>query len=90
MTYEEKIVWYEVKARLLTDEEKDEHPTWGMMVEGVIPQEGEEILVATKRGHVFLDTCLYDYDEGYYLDSGNDWDEILAWASMPKYRRSEK
>lgn len=88
MTYKETITWYEVKTRPLTEEEQDQHPTWDMMVEGAIPQEGEEILVATKRGHVFLDTCLYDYDEGYYLDSGNDWDEILAWTSMPRYKQN--
>ena len=89
MTYKETITWYEVKARPLTDEEKDQHPTWDMIVEGAIPYENEEILIATKNG-VFTDTCLYDYDEGFYLNSGKDWDEFLAWASMPKYRRSEK
>lgn len=87
MTYEEKIVWYEVKARPLTDEEKDQHPTWDMIVEGAIPDEDEEILIATKNG-VFTDTCLYDYDEGFYLDSGKDWDEILAWASIPRYKKN--
>lgn len=87
MTYKETITWYEVKARPLTDEEKDEHPTWGMIVEGAMPDEDEEILVVTKSG-VFTDTCLYDYDEGFYLDSGKDWDEILAWASMPRYKKN--
>lgn len=90
MTCKGTITWHEVKTRPLTDEEQDQHPTWGMMVEGAMPQEGEEILVATKRGCVIVDTCLYDYDEGYYLDSGNDWDGIFAWTSMPKYRRAEK
>lgn len=88
MTYKETITWYEIKTRLLTDEEKDEHPTWDMIVEGAIPDEDEEILVATKSG-VFTDTCLYGYDKGFYLDSGKDWDEILAWAEMPKYKRSD-
>ncbi len=86
-TYKETITWHEVRTRPLTDEEKDQHPTWDGMVEGSIPDEDEEILIATKNG-VFTDTCLYDYDEGYYLDSGKDWDEILAWASMPRYKQN--
>lgn len=88
MTYKETITWYEVKVRPLTDEEKDQNPTWDMIVEGAMPQKGEEILVATKRGHVIVDTCLYDYDEGFYLESGTDWDEILAWTSLPRYKKN--
>lgn len=87
MTYKETITWYEIKTRPLTEEEKDEHPTWGMIVEGAIPDEDKEILVATKSG-VFTDTCLYDYDEGFYLDSGKDWDEILASAPIPRYKKN--
>lgn len=87
MTYKGTITWHKIKTRLLTDEEKDEHPTWGMIVEGAIPDENKEILVATKSG-VFTDTCLYDYDEGFYLDSGKDWDEILAWAPIPRYKKN--
>lgn len=87
MTYKETITWYEIKTRPLTDEEKDQYPTGGMMIKGTIPDEDEEILIATKNG-VFTDTCLYDYDGGFYLDSGKDWDEILAWASMPRYKQN--
>jgi len=87
MTYKETITWYEIKTRPLTEEEKDQYPTGGMMIKGTIPDEDEEILIATKNG-VFTDTCLYDYDGGFYLDSGKDWDEILAWASIPRYKKN--
>ena len=49
MTYKETITWHEVKTRPLTDEEKDEHPTWGMIVEGAIPDEQRNSCCHKKR-----------------------------------------
>lgn len=51
MTCKETITWYEIKTRPLTDEEKDQYPTGGMMVEGTIPDENkiDEWLKRQKR-----------------------------------------
>lgn len=93
MTYEEKIIWHEFKTRLLTDEEKDEYiKTLGYKFDRIIdckmPDDGEEILIATNDGCVSCDVC--GIDEGYYLEDADDWNNVVAWAEMPKYKANEK
>ena len=88
MTYEEAIKWYEVIKRPLTDEEKEEYaelydyvPKY--MLECPLPDDGQEILIATRWG---VDTDICCYDDGYCLESRGDWDDVIAWAEMPKYK----
>lgn len=90
--FEEKIVWHEVTARALTDEEKAKFAEWCepplYMIDGSMPEDGQEILIATKYG-VEFDTNYIDCDAVgnlFYLDGRGDWDEVLAWAEMPKYK----
>lgn len=64
----EIIEWHEVKKR---------KPI------GDMPENGEEILIATPYG-VSTDTCGLDYDYGYYLEETGDWDDVIAWAYFPK------
>lgn len=94
MTYEEIIKWHEVVKRPLTDEEIKEYTeTCGYipeyMLECPLPDDGQEILIATKWG-VATDICCYDagyyYDDGYYLENRGDWDDVIAWAKIPKYK----
>lgn len=92
MTYEEKIIWHEFKMRSTTDEEKSEYiKTLGYKFNYIIdcemPDDGEEILIATKEGIVSCDIC--QIDEGYYLVNYCDWNSVLAWAEMPKYKNRE-
>lgn len=91
MTYEEIIKWHKVVKRPLTDEEKEEHlEAFGYIPEYildcVLPYDGQEILIATKY-RVDTDVCVID--EGYYLESWGDWDDVIAWAEMPKYKAVE-
>lgn len=87
MTYKETITWHEVKTRPLTDKEKEEYaevePEY--MLDCPLPDDGEEILVATKHG-VEVDVC--GIDEGYYLENRGDWEDVLAWAPMPRYKKN--
>ena len=89
MTYKETITWHEVKTRPLTDEEKEEYAEFEpeYMLDCPLPADGEEILVATKYG-VDVDVC--GIDEGYYLEKQGDWEDVLAWAEMPKYRMDKE
>ena len=92
MTYEEKIIWHEISIRPPTEEEIKEYKEERgyeicYMIDGVLPDDGQEILVATKWG-VDKDICAID-DYGYGLEGFGDWDDVLAWAEMPKYKAGE-
>lgn len=92
MTYKEKITWHEVIKRPPTEEEKEE---WVKIYDGepeyildcVMPDDGQEILIVTKYG---VDTDVCGIDEGYYLENRGDWDDVIAWAEMPKYKVGEE
>lgn len=87
MTYKETITWHEVKTRPLTDEEKEKYAEFEpeYMLDCPLPDDGEKILVATKHG-VDVDVC--GIDEGYYLENRGDWEDVLAWAPMPRYKKN--
>lgn len=95
MNYEEKIIWHEVVMRPMTQEEQEEYAEscedYTMEELGDIyifdcemPDDGEEILVATKWG-VSADVC--GISNGNYLENLGDWDDVIAWAEMPKYKK---
>lgn len=97
--YIEQIVWHEVERRPLTDEEYAEYKTnddypWNIIpsyiFENEMPEDGQEILISTKLG-TFSDVCSIDCENGnnlYCLESG-DWDDVIAWAAMPRYKEVE-
>lgn len=96
----EEIIWHEVTSRALTDEEKTEYieqrgyadyevPEYMFTCE--MPDDGQEVLIATSWG-VSKDVCSTDSDELNYLyglEDHGDWDGVLAWAAMPKYKGVE-
>lgn len=83
----ETIEWIEVKITNPTEEEieawakKESDISLCYMMECPMPDDGEEILIQTKYG-ISTDVCGYDY--GYYLESDTDWEDVIAWARMPK------
>ena len=92
MTYEETIRRHKVIKRPPTEEEKEEHleafdcePEY--ILDCKMPILGEEILIVTKYG---VDTDICGIDEGYYLEFRGDWDNVIAWAEMPKYKVGEQ
>ena len=52
-----------------------------------MPDDGDEILIVTKYG---VDTDVCGIDEGYYLEGHGDWEGVIAWAEMPKYKAGEE
>ena len=92
MIYEEKIIWHEISVRPPTEEEIEEYKETGdyeicYMIDGIMPDDGQEILIVTKWG---VDTDVCGIDEGYYLENRGDWDDVIAWAEMPKYKAGEQ
>lgn len=81
--------WTPIKIRELTEEERKENDECiCFMFDCPMPEDEQEILISTKYG-VEFDTCYFD--EGYYLDSGRDWDEVHAWMPLPEpYKGADK
>ena len=81
--------WIPIKFRPPTEEEQKEYPDYCYMIDCKMPEDGERILVTTAHGTVELDEA--GYDDGYYLDSGYDWQtDIIAWMPLPEpYKESE-
>jgi len=80
------IAWKESKG-----EEEDGFPKGVMITWSDMPMPGDEILISSNRnGFVDTDIALED-DEGCYLESGLDWEEVDAWMPMPPpYRADEE
>ena len=80
--YIEMIKWNEVKKRKPTKEEQAEFYERDIgevpyILIGDMPENGEEILIATPYG-VSTDICGLDDDYGFYLEDRGDWDDVIA------------
>ncbi len=56
---------------------------------GNLPDDGVEVLVCTKFGHIYIDT-LYEDECGVYFEDTGDMDCIVAWMYLPEPYRVEK
>ena len=83
--YQETITWHEVVKREPTDEEreayKDEYGEVDYMLDCPMPDDGDEILIATPYGVDADIVCMEG--NGYSLEDWGDWDDVIAWAYMP-------
>ena len=75
MDPEEKVEWEERLGVILTKEE-------AVIFTGEMPEDGQEILICSKYGHVTVDQCIND-EYGLGLESNGDWDCITAWMALP-------
>ena len=73
--------WIPITMRPIEEEEKIYYPVATFMFDCPMPEDGQNILVSTKYG-VEYDTCYLD--DGYYLDSDRDWEEVYAWQPLPE------
>lgn len=90
---ERKTEWIPVKSRPMDEEERKE---WservGYELEGddaviyasPLPEDGQECIVCTKWGNVFIDTFQNDPDYGCAFEDHGDMDGITAWMPLPK------
>ena len=81
MDPEEQVEWEERLGVILTKEE-------AVIFTGEMPEDGQEILICSKYGHVTVDQCIND-EYGLGLDSNGDWDYITAWMALPDPYKGE-
>lgn len=78
------VGWIPVKYHVMTEKEREElgfPKSIAYYLDCKMPDDGQEILV-TNGKFVWLDTCFED--DGYSLDSGNDWIDVTAWMPLPE------
>ena len=84
--------WMHVEYHKITEEERQENDYPDDLVyciDSPMPEEWQEILIATNAGYVEKDTCLND-GEGYYSENDYDWcGDIKAWMPLPEPYHAE-
>lgn len=84
-----KCVWIPCVWRESKGPEEDGFPEGAMIACCDMPMPGDEILTSS-NGFVGADIAAED-DEGYYLESGLEWQDVDAWMPMPQpYRADEE
>lgn len=86
------VSWHKITTRPLPDEEKERYIELGyepfeipeLFYDCVMPEDGQEILIATPWG-TDKDICCYD-EYGCGLEGRGDFDDVLAWAELPQYK----
>mgnify|MGYP000492749976 FL=1 len=77
--------WIPVKYHQISEKERAEESISNdiqYMLDCKMPDDGQKILV-TNGETTWQDTCFID-SNGYYLDGGYDWIDIMAWMPLPK------
>ena len=94
----QKSGWNPIKYRPMTEEEvRETEERWGIKLtidervcfDCQMPEDDQEILVCSNWGHIFLDRCELDPDDGYALEENGDWDGIVAWMPLPEPYKEE-
>ena len=89
--------WIPIKTRPMTDEELkywEELYEYGISEEEAViycsplPEDGQEVLVCSKYGHVWLDTFCDDGDSIGFETTG-DMEGIIAWMPLPAPYKKE-
>ena len=85
--------WIKIESRPMTEEERKE---WSerigydieyedaIIYTSKLPDDGQEVLVCSKWGHVWIDTFSDDPDYGVGFEENGDMDGIVAWMPKPK------
>jgi len=77
--------WIPVKYHQISEKERAEESISNdiqYMLDCKMPDDGQEILV-TNGETAWQDTCFIN-SNGYYLDGGYDWIDIMDWMPLPK------
>lgn len=90
--------WHEIRKTPMTEDERTEwSERLGYDIEyedaflySNLPDDGQEVIVCTSWGCVYVDKYADDSDGGYFEGNG-EIDDIVAWMEIPKpYKESER
>lgn len=84
-------LWHPITSRPMDEEERKEwNERFGYTLddeEAVIysgcPDDGDEVIVCTSWGNVYIDT-FYDGPDGCYFEDNGEMDGIVAWMPKPE------
>lgn len=85
--------WIPFETRPMDDEEREHWSTQlgydipeeeAVIFCSTLPDDGQEVLVCNKWGHVWIDEFQNDPDYGVGLEMNGDMDGVLAWMPLPK------
>lgn len=85
--------WIPFETRPMDDEEREHWSTQlgydipeeeAVTFCSTLPDDGQEVLVCNKWGHVWIDEFQNDPDYGVGLEMNGDMDGVLAWMPLPK------
>lgn len=86
-----KSSWMPITHREMTEEEKEFFNVEfedTKILDCNLPDDGEEVLISTRQGGVFVDAFCNDIDDCYF--EGYDIDEVTAWMPLPKAYKEEE
>lgn len=83
--------WRVITKRPMTDEERiDYAERLGCDIEDEdavifynLPEDGQEVLVCTRYGYIYIDTLFSDYRGCFFEDAG-DMESVIAWMPLPE------
>jgi hypothetical protein len=89
--------WRVITKRQMTFVEKKDYAEsigWEIAEEdafiyGNLPEDGNEVLVCTWYGHIYIDT-LYSDDQGCYFEDAGDMEGVIAWMPLPEPYKEAK
>lgn len=85
--------WIPFETRPMDAEEREyysEHYGFGLTDDEAViyvsqlPEPGQEVLVCTKWGHIWIDTFDDDPDYGIGFETNGDMDGLVAWMPLPE------
>ena len=87
------VEWIPFETRPMDEEERayySEHYGFALADEEAViyccqmPDHGQEVLVCSRYGHVWIDTFDDDPDYGVGFETNGDMDGLVAWMPLPK------
>lgn len=90
---DDKFKWIKIESRPMTEEERKEWSELNgydieyedaIIYTSELPDDGQEVLVCSKWGHVWVDTFSDDPDYGVGFEENGDMDGIVAWMPLPE------
>lgn len=92
------VGWIKVTSRPMDDEERNEwseklgytlNKEEAVIYTSQLPDDGQEVLVCSRYGRIWMDKFENDPDYGCCLEENGDMDGIVAWMPKPEPPKEE-